>query len=253
MNCEETMELLEAFHDEELTAETRSAVAVHVGTCATCAAALARLDDLRAAIKGVGPYPLPDDLRQRISRVVAQNDRSSVAARRSWRYGLLAASHIGVALVGGALTYGLLNQSLARTFGTQEIISAHVRSMIDGRLIQVTSADTHTVRPWFAGKIDFSPDVENFDPQNFPLLGGRVDYVGGAKVAALVYSHNNHVINVFVSPVSAAEPRAIQQSTKNGYTIVEWPMADLRYRAVSDLNAVELEDFVKKIEAKAGH
>ena len=250
MNCEEARELLEAFHDEELTPETRSAVAAHIKSCASCGAALARLDDLGIAIKAVGQFEVPASLRESVAKLAAQTDRAASNTWRRWTFGSLAASHIAFALVGGAVTYGIVRQNISRDFGSQEIVAAHVRSLMDNRLVQVTSSDTHTVRPWFAGKLDFAPDVRNFDPDNFPLVGGRLDYVGGTSVAALVYAHNKHIINVFVSPATASESKPVEQYTHNGFTIYEWQIQDLRYRAISDLSAVEMQDFVRKLDVK---
>ena len=248
MNCEEARELLEAFHDEELTPETRQVVAAHVKSCASCAAALARLDELSFAIKSVGQFEVPVSLRDSVTKLVAQNDRPAASLRRRWTFGALAASHIAVAMVGGAVAYGVFHQNVVRDFDAQEIVAAHVRSLMDNRLIQVTSSDTHTVRPWFAGKVSFAPDVRNFDPVNFPLLGGRLDYVDGMTVAALIYGHDKHVINVFVSPAATPGSKSIAQSTRNGFTIYEWQLQDLRYRAISDLNPVEMQDFVRKLD-----
>lgn len=249
MNCEEAQELLEAFHDGELTSDTRAAVAAHVKTCATCTAALARLDDLSSAIKSVGAFEPPESLRRNVGKLIAENRHGLSRTGRRRMFGALAASHIMVAALGGALTYGLIRQYDARDFSAQELVSAHVRSLMDNKLIQVASSDMHTVRPWFAGKVDFAPDVRNFDPKEFPLIGGRVDYVGGAGVAALVYGHNKHVINVFVSPAAARGMSGETASTKNGYNIVEWQMQDLRYRAISDMSADELRDFVNKLKS----
>ena len=251
MNCEEALELLEAFHDGELTAETRAAVAAHVATCANCKATLAQLDDLSAAIQGVGAFETPASLRLNVVKLVAENKKGVSRTGRRWMFGALAASHIAFAVLGGAAAYSVIRNYDARDYSAQELVSAHVRSLMDNKLIQVSSADTHTVRPWFAGKVDFAPDVRNFDPENFPLLGGRVDYVAGNGVAALVYGHKKHVIKVFVSPASPSDSKGHVQLSKNGYAIVEWQMQDLRYRAISDLSADELKDFVTKLHASS--
>jgi anti-sigma factor RsiW len=249
MKCDEAQELLEAYHDGELTAETRSTLAAHLRICADCPAALAQLDALSGAIKTVGAYPVPERLRRNVQKLADDAVRARVVPPRRWRFALLAASHIGVALAGGLLAYMLLAERNARTFDIQETVTAHVRSLMDNQLVQVASSDMHTVRPWFAGKIDFSPDVRDFATAGFPLVGGRVDYVGTAKVAALVYTHNKHIINVFVSPAGALDLAIPRQSSRSGYTIIEWQKQDLHYRAVSDLNPVELAEFVKALKS----
>ncbi len=249
MNCEEARELLEAYHDGELTVETRSALAVHLKSCAGCTATLAQLEELSGAIKSAGAFAVPENLRRNVEKLAGDAARTRTAPARRLRFGLLAASHIGVASAGGLIAYALLAEQTARRFDIQEAVSAHVRSLMDNRLVQVASSDTHTVRPWFAGKVDFSPDVRDFTAAGFPLVGGRVDYVGAAKVAALVYVRNKHVINVFVSPAGMADFAAPRETSRNGYTIVEWQKQDLLYRAVSDLNASELNEFMQVLNA----
>jgi anti-sigma factor RsiW len=247
MNCDEAQELLEAFHDGELTPETRSTVAAHVKTCARCADTLTQLDQLSGAVKSIGRFPAPETLRRNVGKL-ATADRAPAAPQRRFGYGALAASHIGIALAGGLLGYAVLGESMSRTFDTQDIVSAHMRALMSGQPVQVTSTDTHTVRPWFAGKLDFTPDTRSIE--GFPLIGARIDYVGGRNVAALVYGHDKHVIDVFVSPAATLDRLAPRQTGKNGYTIIEWRAGDLRYRAISDLDARELHDFVQKLEAR---
>jgi anti-sigma factor RsiW len=122
-----------------------------------------------------------------------------------------------------------------------QAVASHVRSLMPGHLTDVLSTDQHTVKPWFNGKIDFAPDVEDFAAQGFPLVGGRLDYLAGQTVAALVYHRNRHTINVFVWPAKTATP----ESTKDlrGYTVINRDANGLHYCIVSDLNAKELGDF----------
>jgi anti-sigma factor RsiW len=249
MNCEEARELLEAYHDEELMAEARSAVAAHVRHCEECAAELASLGGLSGAIKAVGPFPVPESLRRNVEKLAADARRANTAIPRRFGFRALAASHIGIAAAAGLAAYAVAAQGYSRSFATQEAISAHVRSLMDDRLVQVTSSDSHTVHPWFAGKIDFSPDVRDFASVGYPLVGGRVDYVGTTKVAVLVYSHGKHVINVFVSPAGSLDLGLPHETSRNGYTVIEWRNQDLRYRAVSDLNTAELQEFVRALKS----
>ena len=124
MNCEEAQELLEAYHDEELTAETRSALTAHIKTCAACAGALAQLDDLSVAIKGVGAFPVPDSLHRNVRKLVTDAGRAKNSVPRRWGFGTLAASHLGVAVLGGLLAYGFLAERDWRAFSAQEVVSA---------------------------------------------------------------------------------------------------------------------------------
>ena len=132
MNCEETQELLEAYHDEELTAETRSAVAVHVKTCARCTAALAQLGELSGAIKAVGSFPVPESLRRNVEKLAADASRTNASAPRRFGFGTLAASHIGIAAAAGLAAYALVADSYSRSFYAQEC-NLRACAIADGR------------------------------------------------------------------------------------------------------------------------
>jgi len=123
-----------------------------------------------------------------------------------------------------------------------EIVSDHVRSLMATHLTDVLTSDQHTVKPWFTGKLDFSPEVRDFSADGFDLVGGRLEYVDGHDAAAIVYQRRKHVINVFMWPSSGAdqEPRMIAQQ---GFDLVEWKRAGMYYCAVSDLNQQELSEF----------
>jgi anti-sigma factor RsiW len=127
-----------------------------------------------------------------------------------------------------------------------------VRSLLDERALGVTSNDQHTVRPWFAGKLDFSPSVANLEPEGFPLLGARVDYVANRYLAALEYGRRKHKITVFVAPSDGGRFDTSRRTSRNGYNIIEWTSGDLNYRAVSDLNDQELQDFATLMQQKIG-
>lgn len=125
---------------------------------------------------------------------------------------------------------------------TNELIDAHVRSMLPGHLLDVTSTDRHTVKPWFAGKTDIAPQVYDLSARGFPLLGGRLDYVDGRSVAALAYGRRLHTINLFVWRHTEGEPAA-GSFTERGYSLVHWTSNGLSYWAVSDAALSDLEAF----------
>ena len=130
-----------------------------------------------------------------------------------------------------------------------EVVSGHVRSLMADHVTDVTSTDQHTVKPWFAGKLDFSPPVTDFAAADFPLIGGRLDYLQGRPVAALVYRHRNHVINVFVWPMSDTHERLSQAITLRGFHMFHGVHAGMAFWVVSDLNVEELASFARMLTA----
>jgi anti-sigma factor RsiW len=123
---------------------------------------------------------------------------------------------------------------------TNELVSAHVRSLMATHLFDIASSDQHTVKPWFAGKLNFSPTVTDLYAQGFQLIGGRLDYIGGKPVAALVYQHEKHIINVFegIGQPDKLEPRIVRSS--QGFNLVIDRTKDIKLWLVSDLNVTEL-------------
>ena len=127
----------------------------------------------------------------------------------------------------------------------REILTAHVRSLVQDRPIQIASSDGHTVKPWFNGRIDFAPTVRDLTFAGFPLLGARVEIVDGRRVAALVYKRRDHIINVFMWPTAEAEVPGARHTNIKGYNALRWNAAGTTYWAVSDLNAGEMGDLQK--------
>jgi anti-sigma factor RsiW len=246
MTCDLVQPYLDAYVDGELDTADRFKVGVHLESCDACSRRRARLEALRSAIGTAPRYTAPDALRQRIQsglRVSA----APVAPREKhvfdWRWAAIAAS---VLLAAVALWQIQLRPRLdSETLLARDVVSSHVRSLMANHLVDEPSTDQHTVKPWFAGKLDFSPVVKNLDAQGFTVAGGRLDYLDNRPVAAIVYRRRQHVINLFVwpSPQGGGEPR--DATTVNGYNTVSWRSGGMRYWAVSDLNRNELELFAK--------
>jgi anti-sigma factor RsiW len=128
-----------------------------------------------------------------------------------------------------------------------DVVSAHLRSLQGNHLIDVQSTDQHTVKPWFNGRIEVAPPVIDLTSQGFALIGGRLDYVDGRPVAAIVYKRHAHVINLFVSQTMGSE-RAATIENLQGFNVRRWAWSDLSFRAVSDINAEELQEFGDKLQ-----
>ncbi len=132
-----------------------------------------------------------------------------------------------------------------------QIVANHVRSLMATHLTDVASADQHTVKPWFNGKVDFSPPVNDLAAEGFPLSGGRLDYLGGHQVAALVYKRRAHPINLFIWPQSGAD-LTVAAGSEQGYHVMQWRHAGMRYAAVSDVSADELKTFAESVQRQRG-
>ncbi len=214
MTCEESEILLHALLDDELDAGHAREVEAHVAACPGCAAQLHQFRALRTAMS-------------------AEELRFSAAVAASF-----------------VITVVRSDQD-QRVFG--EVVSAHLRSLQAEHLIDVQTSDQHTVKPWFNGRLDVAPPVVDLTAQGFMLIGGRLDYVDGRAVAAIVYRRRNHVINLFVAQ-SAGSERSAKAETVQGFNIRFWSEQGLNFWAVSDLNTEELQEFVEKFQrtARAG-
>ena len=127
-------------------------------------------------------------------------------------------------------------KSSAPDYALQELVAGHVRSLMVDHLTDVTSSDSHTVKPWFEGKLDFSPPVPDLSTQGFRFVGGRLEYLDQRSVAALVYQRRDHVINLFMWPAQPEVGGYETMVTRQGYHLAHWQEAGMSYWAVSNLN-----------------
>ncbi len=238
MNCNDCATWLHPYIDNELEMEMSVRVSQHIAKCAECKAKLAEMQALREGIRQQASYhPAPELLQQRIMSQI--NQQKSFSAKK-W----LAPTISAAALAASVILYFAIPSG--QDMLVDEVVSSHVRSLMEQHLTDVASSDKHTVKPWFAGKIDFSPPVYDFAEQGYPLLGGRLDYIRHQNVAALSYKRNKHIINLFIMPNNAGDS-SVHSTSKRGFNIVSWQKNNMKFEAVSDLNRQELEAFAQMI------
>jgi anti-sigma factor RsiW len=248
MTCEETSALLDAYFDNELDLTKTVAIEEHLRNCAACRSQYELRVALRDRLKDPDlRYQTPDDFANQIRRKLALSTRP---ARKvlSFPSAVWIPAAIAAAALFGAFFYAKIQRLLPTEPASMvaEVASDHIRSLIGTHLIDVESSDQHTVKPWFAGKLDFSPPVRDFADQGFRLVGGRLDYVRGKNVAVLVYRFKNHYVSMFMCRERNPDGDSSQKTfSYQGYNLVYWNVNGLDCWAVSDAAPGALLEFVK--------
>jgi anti-sigma factor RsiW len=260
VRCAESLRV-QAYFDAEVDAVSAADIERHVEHCAECRALLQDLEQVRTVLRRDSAYArTPPELRAKIMHALdhdldeehaAETPGGTPAAERkepvsrTWHmrpFWLGALGGAGGTAIAAIFAFLLLVPRLTNPL-LDELVSAHVRSLMPSHLIDVVSTDKHTVKPWFAGHADVSPVVADFEAEGYRLIGGRVDYLEHQRSAAVVYQHGAHVINVFSW---AGRERALPtNATRSGYHLVCWQAGDLEYCAVSDTGRDELLGLVR--------
>ena len=250
MSCARLKQVLDAWLDDELDADTSEELRRHVASCAACATAESERVALRSAARAAMPYyRAPAALHSRIKDALEEHPpRQRFAQGPSWwqAVGLAAC----VALFSALVTYWGLKPAPHDAFAEQ-IVASHVASLAEPkRLIAVESTERHVLKPWFQGKVDFAPTVRDLSADGFVLLGAgaRLDHVGDKQAAAIVYRVRSHVINVFVWR-STSDTDVLRENASRGFSIVTWAEDGLRYSAISDVEPRELKRFATLVRA----
>ena len=253
MNCKETKDLIHGYLDGEVDLVRSMAIEQHLKDCPACSTAHREQQSLRTAIAcGALYFKAPKGLEKRVRSAVQQASRAEGREkgrrqRWSWKWPAILSPLAATALF-MAIALPILSRNSADERLTREIVAAHVRSLLvdTSHLTDVVSSDQHTVKPWFAGKLNFSPPVTDLTSQGFPLVGGRLDYIGEHPVAALVYKRRLHLINLFIWPEKSASSSELR--TRQGYNIIHSNHEGMTYWAISDMNSGELREFLKLAE-----
>jgi anti-sigma factor RsiW len=242
VHCSQTL-LLQADFDGELDAAQSAALQSHLAGCAICASALSRLQRSRSLLAHAPRLAAPDRLRDRVRELAKSQPRSSGAPARGLATKLrYIASGAGVgAIAAGLLTFAFLGTQ--PSYVADSVVDNHLRALQSpAHLVDVASSEHHTVKPWFAGQIDFAPPVKDLAALGYSLRGGRVDVVDGHNAAVLVYQAGAHTIDVSIQPRggSGSAPTELR-----GFNVRRLEDGEFSVWAVSDLNARELDAFVE--------
>ena len=256
MQCEQAHALIGAYMDGELSAEERGTVEAHLAGCARCRDVLADGARIGRGIRRIGRQPAPASLvprvRERLGRIALEETTATIGqpqaktAATGWHaQWQRAAVLVAACCLSAIAAWWGASSAERRDRIEREVVGAHIRSLMQETPVQVASTDQHTVRPWFAGRADFAPNVKDLAGQDFPLVGSRLDYIDDRRIGAVVYKRRLHVINVFMWPASAAGDVAPRLVKRNGYNLVALRRDGIAHWLVSDLNADELLELAR--------
>lgn len=254
MNCDETARWIDPLLDGELDVRNTAEVQAHLDGCGGCQGRYQAHRALSSAIRSLDlGYAAPASLRQRINQALEAETASATAlpaTQRSTRRGAsqwLMWAGWPVAVAASAMLATVLLQH--RSLEADELVAAHVRSLLVDHLNDVVSTDHHTVKPWFAGKIDFSPPVPDLKSRGFELVGGRLDYVQRQPVAAVIYRKHGHIINVLAALPGRGLGELPHSERVQGYTLRAWQQSGLELVAISDIDPRELVNLEEGYES----
>jgi len=246
MNHDEAAKLLAPYQDGELDLATCLKLEAHMAECAICQQQLAQEKEFIDLIQSETPrFTASPFLKTRIQAALRE-EKSSISKvswwhfSAAWIYSGLAVATLVILAVGIFSTQGISELD-------QQAIANHVRSLQVNHLMDVASTDQHTVKPWFAGKLDYSPQVVDLGPSGYPLIGGRLDVLDNRNVAAIIYQRRKHYINLFIWPANT-NPLHKRIYNQNGYHALGWTKSGMNYLAVSELGEKEFGEFVQMIQ-----
>ena len=243
--CVDQELLLGGLIDGELDAANTALVEAHVARCEGCREELERIQAVHNLLRGEEVrHSAPQSL---VTRIWTHPELARKAANENRLPGLLGAGLVGAI----AASLAMVSFVTPATSGAidQDLVSSHVRSLQPGHLTDVQTTNQHIVKPWFNGRVDFSPPVPELADKGFPLAGGRLDSIGGKTVAAIVYHRRLHTVNLFVWPDGDDSDRTF---VKDGFAVREWTHNGLRFAAVSDIPSADLQQFEQLFVQRSG-
>lgn len=240
MDCPTCEAMVDAYVDGELTATESADFERALSVCPECRKRLDTARQIGGLVRDLPAEPAPDLLRARIERELRGIAGRTPVARRSerMRWMAMAASLIvavSIGWAGGTLT--------GRNSDTDALVASYLRVAMAEHPVDVASSDHHTVKPWYAGRIDYSPPVYDLTSAGFPLLGGRLDVIDSRKVAVLVYRRNQHKLALSLWPASSSENTTASVTQHDGFSMAEWRHGGFEWRAVSDVSPAEMQSF----------
>lgn len=247
MDCPELLRT-QAWLDGELDETAAQEAERHAEACTICREFVADTAAASEAMRrGARRWIAPAQLRTRIAAALATEPRRSRFDFRSESFWFGAAGGMGLSALAATVAL-FLYAAVSSSDLVESVADAHTAALMTHHTIEVVSNNHHTVKPWFAGRVDVSPPVADFAAQGFPLAGGRIDHVAGVPAAIVVYRHGAHEIDLFAW-ADTGKPLP-SEAMRHGYRTIFWKDGDLDLAAVSDMERGELAKFVQLVRSE---
>jgi anti-sigma factor RsiW len=253
MTPENARRLLNAYVDGELDAASTMELETQIREQPALQQEFERLSTLQSLIRNrASRFDAPSHLDRRVFAALSEASPAETLKTVPgwWRSLAMGATMAAMALLFWTI-FPTINRLDRDTSTREEVLAAHVRSLMADHLTDLTSDERHTVKPWLSSRLDFAPPVEDLAGEGFLLVGGRLDYLGGRSVAALVYRYRQHLINVFVWPSSKNREIPVQNWTLRGYNVLHFDARGMSFWAVSDLNPEDLQKLASLLQRNA--
>jgi len=247
MNHDEAAKLLGPYQDGELDLANCIKLEEHLANCPSCQQKLTQEKELVGLIQSETPRFKPSPFLKTRIQAALREEKSAATSMPWWKqlsWGWTYSSAVCAVMVIVAVGFFSM-QGIPQL--DQEAVANHVRSLQASHLMDVASTDQHTVKPWFAGRLDYSPQVVDLTPSGYPLIGGRLDVLNKRNVAAIIYQRRKHYINLFIWP-SDTGSLSEKLYNQNGYHALGWTKSGMNYLAVSELGEKEFREFVTMIQ-----
>jgi anti-sigma factor RsiW len=245
----EIQKILDGYYDGELDLIKSLDIEQHLKSCRDCTAILNNYKILHNTMHDKSFYYLaPAELKSQIIPILPKKEIKPVYGINNilnWRN---ASFVLAILLIISFFLPLNLRENSGDEELTTQVVNSHLRSLVGGSLTDVLSSDNHTVKPWFNGKLNFSPPVFDLAGRGFPLTGGRIDYINNRQAAVLVYHYNKHIINLYISQNNNLSHSNPEIYSRSGYNIIHWMKNGMEYWAVSDVNPEQLKKFNEEFE-----
>ncbi len=232
---------LPLYADDEMDPSTTTGMEAHLRVCEACGP---RLEALRrnhvVLARALGREVAPAGLRERILGAIAAVEDAPIGRRALPAWTRYAATIVASAVLASAATLAVTRSKPVQPLAAM-VFNDHMRALTSHRMIEVAAGDGRPIQSWFQGRLNFIPPVTERAREGLPLIGGRVDYIDGHAVAALVYGRGRHLVSLFVRPAPGGPPPRPASAERRGFNCVHWGAGGFEYWAVADVPATEMK------------